>query len=418
MKLIYRIISDFFLIISPLVILYRIIKRKEDSNRFLERYAARSKQRKKGKLIWFHCSSVGELLSIMPLVEKFEKNPTINQILITTTTLSSSKIFYNFKLNKTIHQFFPIDNKLIISKFLKYWKPSIFFLCESEIWPNLIDHIKEREIKLILINGRMTKRSFKRWKKIKFFSKDIFKKFDICLVQNNETHKRLKLLGATKILNFGNLKFTTSKKVKSDLLDKKTLNFFRNKTILITAASTHFNEEDFIVKSHLYFKSKAKSYFKNMISIIIPRHIERSFDIKKEIEKLSLKTYFHSSKKKIPPDTEIYIVDTYGELNKFYKISSVVFMGGSLIKHGGQNPLEPAKLGCKIIHGPNIDNFREIYAKLDRMGISIMFKKHLDGFKIIDKSIQKKSLVFENKKLIKYGEEVLNLTYLEILKFI
>ncbi len=416
MMFIYGIISNLFLLISPLVILYRVIKGKENIFRCLERYGISSKKRLNGKLIWFHCSSVGELLSIVPLVEKLEKNKKINQILITTTTLSSSKIIEKLNLKKTVHQFFPIDSKLIINKFINFWKPSVFFLCESEVWPNLIENIKKNKIKLILINARMTLRSFKNWKKIKKFSNILFNKFDLCFAQNNETNKRLKVLGAKKIFNMGNLKFATGKKVKTEFLDNKTLNFFKNKKILITAASTHFNEEDFIIKNHLYFKTKKK--LNNFVSIIVPRHIERSNQIKNEIEKFSLNTHLHSSNKKINSDVDIYIVDAYGELNKFYKISKIVFMGGSLIKHGGQNPLEPAKLGCKIIHGPHVTNFNQIYKKLGSMSISNMFKSYNQGHKIINKSLHKKHLVIENKKLIKYGEKILNLIYFEIIKFI
>ena len=144
-----------------------------------------------------------------------------------------------------------------MDKFLSYWKPTICFLCDSEIWPNLIININQRKIKLILINARMTNKSFSRWINIKNFSNYLFKKFDICFVQNNETQKKIdKKLGAKKIHNIGNLKFTTSAKVKSDMLDKKTLNYFKNRKILITAYSTHYNEEDFIIKSHCYFKKK------------------------------------------------------------------------------------------------------------------------------------------------------------------
>ena len=416
MKLFYRIVSELFLLISPLIILYRIIKGKENICRFSERYAIRSKNRVKGKLIWFHCSSVGELLSIIPLIEKLESNTKINQILITTTTLSSSKIFEKLNLKKSVHQFFPIDNQLIINKFINYWKPSVFFLCESEIWPNLINSINKKKIKLILINARMTLKSYKKWKKIKFFSKEVFKKFDLCFAQNTETYKRLSSLGARKINSIGNLKFTTSKKVKSEVLEKKILNFFKIKQILITAASTHFNEENFIIQNHLYFKMKKK--MKNIVSIIVPRHIDRTEQIKKDIEKHSLKTHLHSYQKKINKNVDVYIVDTYGELNKFYKISNLVFMGGSLIKHGGQNPLEPAKLGCKIIHGPNISNFKEVYEKLRKMNVANIFNSYNKGTKIINKTFNKKQLVIENKKLIKYGDKILNLTYLKIIKFI
>ena len=416
MRLAYRILSELFLLISPIIILYRIIKGKENIYRFPERYSINSENRIRGKLIWFHCSSVGELLSIIPIIEKLELNSKVNQILLTTATLSSSKIFKTLNLKKTVHQFFPIDNKFILNKFLNYWKPSTVFLCESEIWPNLINTIHKKKIKLILINARMTFKSFRRWKKIKFFSNEIFKKFDLCFTQNNETQKRLKLLGISKIYNLGNLKFATSKKVKKDILEEETLNFFKKKKILITAASTHFNEENFIIKNHIYFKKIKK--IKNIISIIIPRHIERVNEIKEEIENLSLNTHLHSYKKKINQNTDIYIVDTYGEVNKFYKVSNIVFMGGSLIKHGGQNPLEPAKLGCKIIHGPNVQNFNEIYKKLSSMGVTTMFKNYKNGNKIILKLLNKKKIVFDNKNLIKYGEKILNLTYFKIKKLI
>lgn len=416
MKIIYRIVSELFLLVSPLVILYRILKNKEDKRRFLERYGINSKKRNKGKLIWFHCSSVGELLSLIPLIENLETNNKVKQILVTTTTLSSSKIFYKLNLKKTIHQFFPIDNVFIINKFISYWNPSVFFLCESEIWPNLINKISEQGIKLVLINGRMTKKTFKRWKRISNFSNNVFKKFDLCLIQNKETGRRLKILGANNILNFGNLKFSTRKKVKSDLLESKKLKFFKNKKIIITAASTHPNEESFIIQNHLNLKLKKK--IKNIISIIIPRHIERVNDIQNEIEKFSLKTHLHSWNKKIDENIDIYIVDTYGELNKFYRISNLVFMGGSLIIHGGQNPLEPAKLGCKIIYGPYISNFSEIYKKLDKMNISRKFISYNSGFKIIEKNHNKIKLNFNNKNLTNYGKKVLNLTFSEIKKLI
>ncbi len=414
MKLVYRIFSELFLLISPVIILYRILKKKENKHRFLERYGFNSELKKRGNLIWFHCSSVGELLSIVPLIEKFEENKKISQILVTTTTLSSSKIFKSLKLKKTVHQFFPIDNKLIINKFLNYWKPTVCFLCESEIWPNLIFSINKRNIKLILINARMTLKSYSRWIYIKNYSSQIFKKFNICFTQNNLTRNRLNLLGAKKIFNIGNLKFTTSKKVIGGKLEKKTFNYFKKKKILITAASTHYNEEDFIIQNHIYFKKQNK--YKNIISIIVPRHIERVQQIKNEINRLGLKYYSRSSKKIIPKNLDFYLVDTYGELNKFYKISNLVFVGGSLINHGGQNPLEPAKLGCKIIYGPFVSNFEEIYSKLNFMGISYMFKNYNTGTRIIEKSLRKKRIVLENKKLIKYGQEILKLTYLEIKK--
>jgi len=416
MRVIYRIISELFLLISPIIILYRVFIGKENISRFPERYAFNSKQRVNGKLIWFHCSSVGELISIVPLLEKLETNLKISQILVTSNTLSSSKIFGKLSLKKTIHQFLPIDNKMIIRKFINYWKPSVFFLCESEIWPNLIKEINDKNIKLILINGRMTLRSFRKWKKIRSFSKYLFGKFHLCFSQNNETYTRLKILGAKKILKLGNLKFTTSKKLKYEFLDNKTQNFFKKKNIIITAASTHYDEENFVIQNHLYFKKKKK--IKNLISIIVPRHIERTNEIKINIENSDLITHIHSSDKKIKKDVDIYIVDTYGELNKFYKISKLVFMGGSLIDHGGQNPLEAAKLGCKIIHGPFIANFSDIFKKLKLLGISRMFYNYNKGTKLVSDSFRNKKLINENRKLMNYGEKILNLTYQEVIKLI
>ncbi len=413
---IYRFISNIFLLLSPLIIIFRIVKGKEDPLRFKERYGYSSLKRRKGKLIWFHCCSVGELLSIIPLIEKLEKEKKINQILVTTITTSAEKIIRSFSFKKTIHQYFPIDNDYIIKRFLNFWDPHILFLCESEIWPNLIYRVSEKNTKLILLNARLTNKSFKKWKYVNNFSQKIFKKFNICLTQNKETKKYLKNLGSKNIKSLGNLKFTFRKKFNTEKLDIKKTNFFKKKKILLTAASTHDDEENFVLKSHLYFSKQKK--IKNLVSIIIPRHINRVNEINESAAKFGFKTHLHSSKNKISNDTNIYLVDSYGEVNKFYRLSSTIFMGGSIIPHGGQNPLEAARFGCKIIHGPYISNFKEIYKKLKSMNISSKFNSYNNGIKIIEKKFNKKNNSFNNILLIKYGEKVLNSNYSEIIKLI
>ena len=192
---IYRFLLNIIFIISPLIILIRLIKKKEDPKRFLEKFCFFSKKRVPGKVIWFHGASVGELQSIIPLLERLEKKNNIKQILISSNTVSSSKIIENFKSKKVIHQFFPIDTNFHSKKFINYWNPSLVFFIDSEIWPNMIYNLNERKISVNLINARITKKSFKRWKLFPNFSKKIFEKFDLCLSSSKESQSYCKKLG-------------------------------------------------------------------------------------------------------------------------------------------------------------------------------------------------------------------------------
>ena len=398
----YQIILTLVLPISPLIILFRILKNKEDKKRFTEKFSISSKKRRNGKLIWFHGASVGEILSIIPIIKNYEKKKSINQILITSSTLSSSKVLEKYKFKKTIHQFYPIDHIYFTNKFLKYWRPNLAIFIESEIWPCMYKNIYNYNIPLILLNARLTKKTFNRWIKIKYFSKSIFNKILIAYPQNIETKKFLKKINPQKIKMLGNLKFAQNNEgIQNKILDKLKLEF--NKKKIWVASSTHKNEEIFCAQAHLEIKKRVK----NLLTIIIPRHVHRVKDIILEIESLNLKTACHSNKPKNLTNIDIYIVDTFGETNKFHKIGSSVFLGGSIIKRGGQNPLEAARYGARILHGPNTDNFKDIYKLLKSFKISkkintpkelaslISFKKNKNtGVKIkkIGKIILKKTI--------------------------
>ena len=411
----YRTIINLIIILSPLIILIRLLKKKEHPIRFKEKFCFFSKKRGQGKLVWFHGASVGEILSIIPLIEKLEKNKNINKILITSSTLSSSNIFLKFKFKKTIHQFFPIDSNFFTKKFIEYWKPSLAIFIESEIWPNMILNLKNKNIPLILLNARITRKSYKKWKKISFFSRTIFNKFEICLAQNDETKNYLKKLGVENIKKLGNLKFSETNLKNINKINKNTKKFFDSKKILFGAISTHPSEEIFCTKIHAYLKKK----YINGITIIIPRHIHRTSDIKEEMEKIELKVHLHSSNKKIDKKTDIYLVDTFGETKLFLKICKIVFLGGSLIEHGGQNPLEAARLGCKVIHGPNITNFLEVYSLLNKNNISSRIKTINQAKSIIQKNLRNKfSSKKIRKKLNSIGNEVLLNNQKEINKYI
>ena len=413
MLTIYRIAINIVFFFSPGIFLFRIFKNKEHKIRFKEKLCKFMKQRPKGKLIWFHVSSVGELLSIIPLIEKIEKINLIKTILITSNTLSSSKVILKKKLTKTIHQFFPIDTNYLSKKFLNHWKPDLAILVESEIWPNFINNIKLLKIPLILLNGRFTKKTFDRWKKISSSAKNIFKNFDLCFVQNLESKKFLNYFGVKKIKSYGNIKYS-----KSSLENKNRLpNIFKKKK-LWCASSTHLNEEEMIGKVHLKLKNK----FNNLITIIIPRHIDRVNEITKKLNLLNLKIQLHSEAKKIHNSTDIYLVDTFGETGFFYNLSSVVFIGKSINYHygkSGQNPIEAARYGCKIFHGPNVKNFYEVYKFLNTLNITQKINNSEQLYKNLIKNINLKTNKKKNKKILKLkGKQILDKTFNEMKKFL
>ena len=411
MFFIYKILINLVFFFSPIIIIFRIFKGKEDTSRFKEKVGIFSKKRNKGKLIWFHGASVGEIQSIIPLLERFEKNKEIRQILVTSNTVSSSFIIKNLKFKKTIHQFFPIDCNFISKKFLNYWKPTKAFFIDSEIWPNTVNNLYKRNIPIFLLNGRITKKSFRRWKFFSYFAKSIFGKFYLCLSSNTETKKYLKKLGAKNIKFIGNLKFSQSENEKTNL-NKDLINLINSRKAWC-ASSTHYNEEELCGMTHIRLKKR----FKNILTIIIPRHINRIDSIKAELQNLDLKIHLDEPKKKISSDTDIYLVNSYGKTKLFYKVCKNIFLGGSLIEHGGQNPLEATRYGCRVLHGPNVSNFREIYKFLNKKKLSKKISNQDQLINCVIKYINSKN---NSKKIIKdlhlIGMNILNKTYKEINK--
>ncbi len=257
MFFLYQIIISIILLLSPLIILFRIFKNKEDIIRFKEKFCLFSKTRVKGKLIWLHAASVGELISLIPIINQLEKNISIKQILVTTNTLTSSKVFKKYKFKKTIHQFFPIDHLLLTNKFLKYWKPHFSIFVDSEIWPSMTLNLKKNKIPLILLNARITKKSFKRWVKFNNFAKNIFNKITIAYPQNKETKYYLNKLQVKKIKEIGNLKLIENIQDKKNYINSRLHSQFKKYSVW-TAASTHKNEEIFCANTHVQLKKKNK----------------------------------------------------------------------------------------------------------------------------------------------------------------
>ena len=413
MLIFYRLLINIVFLISPIIVILRILKKKESLKRFKEKFCFFSKKRIKGKLLWFHGASVGEIQSIIPLLERLEKNKKIKQILVTSNTLSSSNIIEKFKFKKIVHQFFPIDTNILSKKFLNYWKPDVAFFIDSEIWPNTLYNLNERNIKTVLINGRITKKTFKRWMKLEFFAKKVFSKFDLCLSSSKESKNYLNKLGAKSSRFLGNLKFSQSENEIIEM-DKGLEKFIKSRKSWC-ASSTHKSEEVFCANVHKELKKK----YKNLITIIIPRHVNRTSEIINELKNLDLKFHLHNPKKKIKKNTDIYIVNSYGKTKSFYKICKNVFLGGSLIKHGGQNPLEATRYGCNIMHGPSVENFNEIFQFLKKRKISYKIDTKFKMIKILNKMfMRKKNFNTAEKKLRTIGQKILNNTYNNIKIFI
>ena len=403
----YNILANIAIIISPIIIIYRIAKGKEDVKRVGEKFCIYSKK-KSNKKVWIHAASVGELMSVVPVIRKLENNKKIKSILLSTSTTSSAKIFNKLKLKKTSHIYFPLDNNFIVKRFINYWQPELAIFIDSEIWPNMFRNLQIKDIPIIIMNARITKSSFNRWQIFPNFAKQVFGKITIALPQNLETLKFLKLLKVRDIKTAGNLKYY-GQKDNHDYSKKLLKNKFKDFKVWC-AASTHFNEEILIGNLHKKLKKKQRK----LITIIIPRHVSRTNEIKETLNKIELNCILHSSNEKIKKDTDIYLVDSYGETSRFYNLTNISFVGGSIIKHGGQNPLESARLGNYIISGPNVKNFKEIYAFLNKLKMSSITSDILKMENLILKKLNNKTPNKNIKRIIKIGNDILekNLFYI------
>ena len=419
MLFIYKSLINLLYPVFIIIIFLRIFFKKESKTRYREKLFSSSFNAKKNfkkKLIWFHVASIGEFNSIVPIINRLN-NKKIYQILITSVTLSSSHLISEKFSNKKniLHRFFPLDKDYLVKEFLKKWSPDLIFFVDSEIWPNFLIEIKNNNIPLILLNGRITKKTFKRWMLIKSFAVKVFNSFNLCFASNKESEKYLKIFKAKRIKFVGNLKFST-------IINKKNI-FSTNETFLKKnkfwcAASTHRGEEIFCINTHLELKKK----YKNIVTIIIPRHVDRSREILSLCKKNNLNTHLLNNKEKIDKKSEIIIINSFGNLLGYYKYTSSVFIGkSSLVKfksNGGQNPIEAAKLGCRVYHGPYVSNFSEIYKFLRNYGIcnEVKSEKELSTKIFYDLKKNKSNKIKIVSFINKLGETILKKSLSEISK--
>ena len=421
MLLTYRLIIN---ILFPLIIILIFLRswiKKEDKNRFKEKLFSscfNARKNYKKKLVWFHAASIGEFKSIVPLIKKMnEKNEF--EFLITTVTLSSSQIILQelFEQKNIYHRFFPVDKPSLIKSFLDNWSPSLTVFVDSEIWPNFLLEIKKRNIPLVLLNGRITKKTYLRWRLVPKVAEKIFQTFDLCLPSSNESKKYLDQLKVRNIKYIGNLKLTYESKINNLVIENKKI-LENNK--FWCAVSIHKKEDVFCLNTHL----KIKESHKNIITIIIPRHIERVKKIELSCRKLNLKSQILSSGEKIKPEKEIIIINSYGVISNYLSFCKSVFIGKSMSKElrlvGGQSPVEAAKLGCKIYHGPFIYNFKEIYELLNKHNISqqIISENELAKKISIDLDNKDKANINQIDFINNLGKEILNNTFNELNRII
>lgn len=366
--LFYRILSILFYPFLELFLFYRVYKKKEDKNRLNERLGNPTFPRPQGQIIWLHAVSVGEANSSLILVdEMLKKFPQIS-ILFTTTTLTSAAIIAEKCAKygpRVIHQFLPIDSYFVVQNFLHYWQPKVAIFMESEIWPNLIYEARKAGILSFLVNARMSQKSVKNWKIAKMLRFDIFNYFAAIFAQTLDDKNRIQQLTNQEVLTYGNLK-AQAQNLVVDLDKLQILKEQIGARKIFVAASTHKGEEQIILRAF----DELKKEFSDLLLVLILRHPNRAQEVKELLQ--GRKTAQRSLAQGFSAQTEIYLVDTLGELGIFYSLNNFAFIGGSLLEIGGHNPFEAIKLNCAVISGKYVFNFKEIYANLEKADACVM----------------------------------------------
>lgn len=357
----YRTLTTFG---QPLIRFYlsrRLKAGKESRERFGERLGQAARERPEGKLAWIHAASVGESLSLLPLIERLRKDRPDWHILCTTGTVTSAMLMTERLPEGAFHQFVPVDRVAYVERFLTHWRPDLVLWAESEFWPNLISRAGARKLPMVLLNGRISEKSFKGWKRFPGLIRSLLGAFSLCLGQSETDAERLVALGAPHSKSVGNLKFAAPPLPADESTLKNLADKIGNRPCWL-AASTHRGEEEIAGEVHLSLKKR----YPNLLTLIVPRHPGRGVEAATALKARGLSVAQRSVKNELTKYTDIYLADTMGEMGLFYRLAPIVFMGKSILGWGGQNPLEAARLNAALLLGPNMTNFEEITAKFER----------------------------------------------------
>jgi 3-deoxy-D-manno-octulosonic-acid transferase len=330
---------------------------KEDAARRGERLGVAGLKRPGGPLVWVHASSVGETIAALPLIDRLAKRGLT--ILLTTVTVTAAEVAKSRLPASALHQFVPIDTPGAVDRFLDHWQPSLALFIESELWPTMLKALHSRALPLIVINARMSERSFRSWGKFAAIAHAVLGRADLFLAQTPGDAERLKSLGAARVAVSGNLKFDVPPPPSDEAALAAVRRQIEGRPTFV-AASTHPGEETAIVSAHLDLKRSGT----RVLTILAPRHPERGDAVASLVADAGLAFGRRLRGDRIGKETEIYLVDTIGEMGIWYRVADVAFLGGSIVSRGGQNPIEPAKLMVPILHGPHVSNFRDVYDAL------------------------------------------------------
>jgi len=358
----YRAITTVMAPAIRLTLDWRIRRGKEDAARLPERMGIASQPRPAGTLIWLHAASVGEAVSMLPIIAALQSRPG-HTVLMTTGTVTSAAMMAERLPTGAIHQFVPVDRLAWVRRFLDHWRPNLALWCESEFWPNLLGEIAARQIPAILLNGRVSDRSFARWRHLPGVIKPLLSCFVLCLGQSERDASRLTQLGARSTACLGNLKFAAPPLLADvdALADLRQVAGTRPRWL---AASTHDGEE--LMAAHVHRLLAPR--FPGLLTIIAPRHPGRGDAIARDLAAQGFTLVQRSKGGRIGPEVEIYLADSMGELGLWIRLAPLVFMGKSLIGQGGQNPLEPARLRASVLFGPHMGNFIDIARRMREAG--------------------------------------------------
>jgi 3-deoxy-D-manno-octulosonic-acid transferase len=353
----YRLLTVGLTPFAGLFLAWRARQGKEDAARVRERLGFAGQPRPKGRLVWLHGASLGESLALLPLVDRFIQRGV--EVLVTTGTVASAKVLKARLPAGARHQYIPLDAPQFVERFLRHWQPDIVLFAESELWPNMIRAVHAHRLPLILVNATISKQSVERWRRLPGAAARLLSNIDLCLAQNAESAARYLGLGAPRVRVCGNLKFDVPPPpVGAGKLAE--LNGAVGARPVWAAVSTHAGEEEIVLAAHAALARDIPA----LLTIILPRHPDRGEEIAALAEAKGLIVARRSTDGLPRRDTQIYVADTLGELGLFLRAAGVVFMGKSLTAGGGHNPIEPAKLGCAILHGPHVENFADVYAHL------------------------------------------------------